>query len=185
MQVIETLILGSGARQIHWLPTAAVPNASTDWTGHNVTTLDNNPDHKPDVLWDLEDPAGLGFGGGYFDEIHAYEVLEHTGNQGDYEFFFWQWSDFWRVLKPGGMFYGSVPLPTSPWAWGDPSHKRVIPAESFVFLDQQQYKDQVDTGKTPMSDFRGIYKADFQLVTGGAYDSSYFFGLKAIKPSRI
>ncbi len=82
---------------------------------NNLVTLDINRDHRPDVVWDLN-PLPLPFADNSFDEIHAYEVLEHTGVQGDYRFFFAQFSDFWRILKPGGVLIGTVPLPTSPWA---------------------------------------------------------------------
>ena len=116
------------------------------------------------------------------DEIHAYEVLEHCGTQGDYKFFFAQWSDFWRVLKPAGVFLGTVPLPTSVWAWGDPSHTRVIPKESFVFLSQPQY---CQVGKTAMSDFRSIYKADFDIIHLHENGDVLEFALQAVKPSRI
>jgi hypothetical protein len=45
------------------------------------------------------------------------------------------------------------------WAWGDPSHRRVINEGSFTFLDQTQYAKQV--GKTAMTDFRSLWKGDF------------------------
>ena len=103
-----------------------------EWEG--LVTLDDNPDVNPDInhdLWQRELP----FVDNTVDEIHAYEVLEHTGTQGDFRFFFEQFSDFYRVLKPGGYFFGTVPLPTSVWAWGDPSHTRVIPKETLLFRD--------------------------------------------------
>ena len=52
----------------------------------NVTRLDYNADHNPDVVWDLS-VHPLPFNDEEFDEIHAYEVLEHLATQGDYEFF--------------------------------------------------------------------------------------------------
>lgn len=145
-----------------------------------LVTLDHSPDCRPDVVWDLE-KLPLPFEDNRFNEIHAVEVLEHVGAQGDYRFFFDQWTDFWRILKPDGMFFGTVPKPTSVWAWGDPSHKRVIPKESFIFLDQTQY---AQVGKTPMSDFRSIYKADFQIVHLHEGPELLEFALKAIKPAR-
>ena len=77
-----------------------------DW--ENLVTLDINPDHKPDVVWDLMN-IPLPFFDNLFSELHAYEVLEHTGQQGDYQFFFAQFSDFWRILKPNGLLMGSCP----------------------------------------------------------------------------
>jgi SAM-dependent methyltransferase len=151
-----------------------------DWT--NLVTLDINPHHSPDVLWDLNN-LPLPFEDNSFNEVHAYEVLEHCGRQGDYKFFFNQFSDFWRILKPGGVFIGTCPLHTSIWAWGDPSHTRVIQKENFVFLNQSQYQKQI--GVTQMSDFRYLYQADFELDYYAEEGESLLFALKAIKPSRF
>ncbi len=151
-----------------------------DW--ENLVTLDINPDHKPDVVWDLMN-IPLPFGDNLFGEIHAYEVLEHTGQQGDYKFFFAQFSDFWRILKPNGLLMGSCPQTNSKWAFGDPSHTRVIQKENFIFLNQAEYTKQI--GRTAMSDFRYIYKADLIPIHISEENDHLFFVLKAIKPSRI
>ena len=150
-----------------------------NWT--NLLTVDINPDHSPDLLWDLNN-IPLPFEDNSFDEIHAYEVLEHCGRQGDYRFFFSQFSDFWRILKPDGVLIGTCPLCTSVWAWGDPSHTRVIQKENFVFLNQQEYRNQI--GVTAMSDFRYLYKADFELPFCSEADDTLMFMLQAVKPSR-
>lgn len=152
----------------------------TEWS--ELVTLDINPAHEPDVVHDLQD-IPLPFPDERFDEIHAYEVLEHVGSQGDYRFFFAQFADLWRLLKPNGYLCGSAPSTTSPWLWGDPSHTRVIARESFTFLDQSEYAKQV--GKTPLSDFRYLYKADFALVFERMTEHRYFFALQAIKPARL
>lgn len=145
-----------------------------------LITIDNNPLVNPDVIEDISIAIQL-IEDNSIDEIHAYEVLEHTGHQGDYEFFFGQFSDFWRVLKPDGHIFATVPLPTSVWAWGDPSHRRIIPKESLIFLHQPSYEE---TANSPMSDFRHIYKADFDIVHCNETQDHLQFGLKAIKPSR-
>jgi SAM-dependent methyltransferase len=145
----------------------------------DLVSVDIEARHKPDVVHDISET--LPFDDNSAEEIHAYEVLEHCGNQGDYKFFFKQFYDFWRVLKPGGILFGTVPLPTSPWAWGDPSHTRVIPKESFVFLNQPSY---AQVGITPMSDFRSIYKADFDIIMLKDEGQCLTFALQAIKPSR-
>lgn len=152
----------------------------SEW--HHLTTLDINPHHHPDLVWDLTQ-LPLPFEHDSFDEIHAYEVLEHTGAQGDYKFFFAQFAEFWRILKPGGVLIGTCPSRLSPWAWGDPSHTRVIQPEHFIFLDQTQYIAQV--GKTAMSDFRWIFKDDFSVVHAKDDGQLLQFALRAVKPSRI
>jgi hypothetical protein len=114
-----------------------------------------------------------------FDEIHAYEVLEHIGQQGDYITFFAQFSEFWRILKPGGLFFATCPSVTSRWAWGDPSHTRVIQPETLVFLSQKEYTKQV--GVTAMSDFRHIYTADFDVLMSHDDGEIHRFVMRAIK----
>lgn len=146
-------------------------------TFDNLTTLDYNPDHKPDHVWDLNIGA-LPFTDNSFDEIHAYEVLEHTGSQGDYKFFFKQFAEFWRVLKPEGHFLATCPSRHSVWAYGDPSHTRVLQKEQLIFLDQDAYSQ---VGKTSMSDFRGIYRANLRAVMAEENDEYFKFILKAIK----
>ena len=147
----------------------------------NVTTIDINPEHEPDLVWDLN-KMPLPFDNDTFDEIHAYEVLEHVGRQGDYQFFFAQFSDFYRILKPNGVIAATCPSISSPWSWGDPSHTRIFQKENFVFLDQSEYVRQV--GVTPMSDFRYIYKADFTRLLVDDNGDSINFILQAVKPSR-
>jgi len=72
---------------------------------------------------------------------------------------------------------------SSRWAWGDPSHTRVITADSLVFLDQTEYDKQI--GKTSMSDFRTHYRADFDPIHLGENEHELGFALRAVKPSRI
>lgn len=141
----------------------------------NLTTLDCYPECKPDVVHDLE-KFPYPFEDATFDEIHAYEVLEHTGNQGDWKFFFDQFAEFYRILKPNGLIYGSCPNWDSPWAWGDPSHKRVINNGTLVFLSQDEYKKQV--GKTPMTDFRHYWKGDFAPVFLQKSENNFMFILQ-------
>jgi hypothetical protein len=48
---------------------------------------------------------------------------------------------------------------------------------------QPEYTRQA--GRTPMSDFRFCYKADFDLEISEGKEESWTFGLKAVKPSRV
>lgn len=169
------LLLGCGASRVKKL----VYGGRAEWSA--LTTLDNNKAHKPDVVCDMAD-IPLPFEDGIFDEIHAYECLEHVGRQGDYRFFLGQFADFWRLLKPAGLFLATVPAPNSPWAWGDPSHTRIIAPESLIFLSQPAYKQ---VGFTPMSDFRSVYHADFDLIHCNTAGDHTEFVLRAVKPTRM
>lgn len=173
---MSELLLGCGSRKDKQL-----------WAGDNkewrdLTTLDYNADHHPDVVWDLRSPTPLPFDDNRFDEIHAYETIEHIGYQGDAITFFRQFADYWRILKPDGLFFGTCPNWRSMWAWGDPSHTRIITDGTLVFLSQAEYKKQI--GTTPMSDFRNIYQADFDVFSAQYTDAQLIFCLKAVKPSR-
>jgi SAM-dependent methyltransferase len=106
-----------------------------------------------------------------FDEIYAYHVLEHIGSQGDWEFFFSEFSEYWRILKPGGILTGMVPLRRSLWAWGDPGHKRIIEPTWLQYLDQNEYKAQV--GNTGMADYRSVWKYDFEKIFTKIVDDNY------------
>lgn len=177
---MRELLIGCGSRA-QSIKRLHPKGGDGEW--ENVTRLDINPCHEPDVVHDLEQ-AHLPFRDESFDEIHAYEVLEHIGQQGDHRTFFAQFSDYWRVLRPGGLFCASVPDLRSPWVWGDPSHRRFIGKGTLSFLYQPSYDE---CGETNRTDFRYCYEADFepiyQYLDEGSW--SYFFVLKAVKPSRL
>jgi SAM-dependent methyltransferase len=141
---------------------------ASEWT--KLTTLDCDPEVKPDVVHDLN-VLPYPFDDGQFGEIHAYEVLEHCGRQGDWRFFFDQFAEFHRLLKPGGYFIGTVPMWDSPWAWGDPGHTRVITRGSLVFLNREEYSQ---LGKTAMTDYRPWLKCDF--VTRAVTETEHMMG---------
>jgi hypothetical protein len=85
------LLIGAGSSRVKKL----FKDGRNQWG--NLVTLDINADHQPDIVWNLED-LPLPFANDEFDEIHAYEVLEHTGQQGDYVFFF---APARRAIPPG------------------------------------------------------------------------------------
>lgn len=145
-----------------------------EWRG--LVTLDIEPAHEPDVVHDLES-LPLPFADDQFDEIHAYDVLEHTGRQGDWRFFFAQWAEFHRILKPDGLFYGVVPCPDSPWAFGDPSHTRVIPIQQLGFLAQSLYEQ---VGTTNVSDFRAHWRGNLELMMERAENGRQMFILQKV-----
>jgi SAM-dependent methyltransferase len=171
------LLLGAGRN----LAKKITIGGASEWS--NLTTLDFNRDHMPDITADLDQLPYHWAKDDEYDEVHAYEVMEHLGgHQGNWRFFFRQWSEIWRMLKPGGFFAGTCPARDSVWAWGDPSHTRVIQPESLVFLCQPKY---AQVGITPMSDFRFVYKADFEIIHAQIQDGTFIFVLQAVKPSRV
>lgn len=176
---MRELLIGCGNRNDKRID----PSQKFGW--QDLTTLDHDPNCGADVVWDL-DEFPWPFEDSTFDEVHAYCVLEHLGRQGDYRSFFATFAEIYRVLKPGGYLCALVPHRLDKWAWGDPSHTRIIQPETLVFLDQRQYHEQI--GKTPMTDFRWLWQGDFEPVLAiespEAQPSDFFFALKAHKPAR-
>ena len=142
----------------------------------DVTTVDYYPECQPDVVWDLNDTPWP-FDDNTFDEVHAYEVLEHLGRQGDFIAFFETFIEIWRVLKSGGHLFATVPALTSPWAWGDPGHTRVISLESLTFLNQDEYARQVEV----MTEYRHVYHGDLRPVMAEVKGDTFAFVLQAHK----
>lgn len=152
------------------------PGIPTEWC--ELVTLDWDEYCKPHVVHDLN-IIPYPFQDNTFDELHAYEVLEHLGQQGDYRSFFSQFTEFWRILKPGGYLVATVPAWDSMWAWGDPGHRRIINEGTLVFLSQKEYKNQI--GKTAMADYRFCYEADFDILMTAEKGDIFAFVLRAVK----
>lgn len=143
----------------------------------NLTTLDIDPECGADVVHDLN-VTPYPFDDETFGEIWAQEVLEHFGTQGDWRGWFAQWSEFYRIMQPGGLFYITSPKWDSPWAWGDPGHTRIISHEALTFLSQAEYEKQI--GKTSMTDYRHVWKGDFRLRIAQDVGSSNLFVLERV-----
>jgi len=174
------LLIGCGRSRDKRIDPGGAPRA---W--QNLTTLDSNEDVKPDVVLDLEvDHLSDHFGEDVFNEVHAYEVLEHLGRQGDAIEFFITFADIWRVLKPGGFLCGTCPSRFSEWLWGDPGHTRAILPVCLKFLSQPFY-DQCDGPRpTAASDYRAIWQGDFEIIRSHDDHTLHWFVLQAIKPPR-
>lgn len=156
-------------------------NGGHEWKA--LTTLDMNPNCGADHEWNLE-RLPLPFADNSYDEIHAYEVLEHVGAQGDWKFFFAQFADFWRILKPDGFLCFSCPVPFSAAHTIDPGHTRFIAPNTITYLNQPVLTELI--GKVPLTDYRYFYRADFDLVEDvRTQDDNNYFILRAIKPSRV
>lgn len=179
------LLAGAGTARDRRIST----NGSLEWDGE-VVTLDIDHSFKPDITFDLSHTPYLFAQDEEYDEVHLYEVLEHIGAQGDYAAFFAQFSEFWRILKPGGLFCATIPWWQSRWAYADPGHTRILTPDSFLFLDQSNYEAAKDL---PQTDYRSIYTANFKMVLAerkvdapadalGPRGESFWFALQAVKP---
>lgn len=182
MSEYRELLLGCGHRREKMIK---IPGHE-QWA--NLTTLDMNPDCKPDILIILNAYPRWGsvpwmeeelLPDNSYNEIHAYEILEHLGRQGNVESFFHDFGEIWRILKPNGYLCATTPAgPT--WTWGDPGHRRVINEGSLVFLSHAEYEKQL--GQTPMSDYRSLLgKTNFEIIEARKNENCFWFVLKALK----
>lgn len=86
------------------------------------------------------------------DELHCSHFVEHLpmvhvsregeyrdvpGSTGDRDLFFAFFDECWRVLKPGGLMTVIVPALRSNRAFQDPTHRRFLPSEAFLYLNRE------------------------------------------------
>ena len=151
---MKCLLLGAGfSRQ-----RKVLINGADGWPGELIT-LDMNPESKPTVVWDLE-RRPLPFEDETFAEIHAYDVLEHIGRQGDWRDFFDQYAEYHRLLVPGGMM--AILVPVGEDALVDPGHGRFYHQNHFHLLSQGWYDEQAAAGKQS-GDYRWYWKKNFEV----------------------
>jgi hypothetical protein len=209
MMTYRELLLGCGYRRqrlldpymYHPSQTASIVPETDRW--RKPVTVDINVDCKPDFVMDLNgwpwfthqpqeetelellwrlDRTRWRFRDSIFHEIHAYEVLEHLGQQGDTRRFFEHFGELWRILTPGGFLCATVPSRFSPWLWGDPGHRRAILPASLLFLRRPHYDQAV--GTSPSSDYRAEFPGDFDIVYSFDNEETHTFVLQAVKPIR-
>lgn len=155
----RSLLIGSGRNLVKQVQYGGV----AEWTGE-LTTIDINPDVGADVVMDMEEVASGGrmpFDDDSFDEIGAYNTLEHWGRQGDFRGWFHECSEYWRILKPGGIM--SILVPIGRDALADPGHTRFFQGNWFGFLSQSFYEGNA-RDKTSFTDYRWIWKRNFEIL---------------------
>lgn len=115
---------------------------------------------------------------GPYNEIHAYEVLEHFGEQGNVSHFFNTFNNLWDVLVPEGLLIGSSPGGFGKWVWGDPGHTRMISHEQLGFLTKEHYKQ---LGKTTSSDYRDLLDGHWwEILHSDSEPNKFEFALKKV-----
>ena len=151
----RSLLIGCGhdhSKRLHM-------GEGTHWQGE-VVKLDMNPTCGADVVWDME-KRPLPFVDAEFDEIHAYDCLEHWGAQGDWRGWFDEMAEYHRILKPGGRMAIVVPVGGDHFA--DPGHKRFFSPNYFRFLNQAWCADRL-AAEASITDYRWYWKLNFDIV---------------------
>lgn len=174
----RVLLLGSGTS--HDKRVVFDRSPEKDFSECDLVTCDIDPDltPAPSVVHNL-DVMPYPWGDNEFDEIHAYEVLEHCGTQGDGKFFFDQFAEFYRILKPGGFMMISVPMWDDQVAWGVPDHKRVLPECIFGFLSVDYYKN---VGRPGYADYRKqLGTTNFEAIGKDEKGATLYVVLRAVK----
>lgn len=181
--MLNVLVLGGGFTaskrlndRLHFSAAESMPK----YDKQIVTTIDQNKECNPTWVWNLNNspwPVNKPIHPRTFDEVHAYEVLEHLGTQGDAWSLFQTFANIWWALKPGGLLFASVPSYKSIWAFGDPTHTRIINAGTLTFLRRDEYEKQL--GKTSMSDYRHLLVGDWEMVSQYDDGESFRFVMRA------
>ena len=151
----ECLMIGAGHSLLRRKIAAdtSESESNTQWK-----TLDMNPRAYPDIVFNLKRIESripwwnrIPVKDESFHEVHAYEVIEHYGKQGDFKGFFRGMRELWRILKPGGPLIGTCPAWNSIWAWSDPGHCRMVSHGVLSYLTKELYDD---LGVSQASDYR-------------------------------
>ena len=137
-----------------------LPGEAEDYSDVELVTVDMDPNCGADVVWDL-DVRPLPFEDEEFDGIDTWDVLEHLGRQGDWRGYFSEFTEYWRILKPGGVMRILVPIGAE--ALCDPGHTRFFSFNHFHMLSQQWYADSLKAGKR-VTDYRWCWHRDFTVL---------------------
>lgn len=136
-----------------------------------LITIDMNPDCGADFVRDAGffyvdkrecvAPRHMPFEDDAFDEIGAYDVLEHWGAQGDWKSWFTEMAEYHRVLKPGGLM--GILVPANDDALADPGHTRFFGPNHFRMLEQSFYERAIEKG-LPITDYRWYWTRNFEVL---------------------
>lgn len=152
----RALLLGCGSSRERKVSIG--DDRATDFTDFDLVTVDMNPDCNPTYVCMLPElPPNLGT----FDEIHAYDSLEHWGIQGDWKGWIDEMERYHDLLNPGGRFFTLVPAGEDRFT--DCGHVRFFGENYFTILSNAWYEQQAAKGNH-VGDYRWYRKKDFNIL---------------------
>ena len=134
----HSLLLGPGhsRHRIHGGPYfGSIPNELISVADRSADILADWREAEKRYSVDLQQPP-FPFPPSYYDEIHAYEVLNLL--PGDEIDFFNLWRSLWDTLNPGGKVFVTVPHWQSQWIHGYPAPQRVYTVGLLAYLDSDK-----------------------------------------------
>ena len=91
------------------------------------------------------------------DELNCSHFIEHIPTErtpAGQDMFFAFFDECWRILKPGALFFVQCPNARSNRAFQDPTHRRFIVAETFLYLSAEWRKSSGLTHYDVKCDFK-------------------------------
>jgi SAM-dependent methyltransferase len=111
-----------------------------------------------DVIGDVN--RGLPFADNSVDGVHMHHLLEHV------DALVPVMDEVWRICKPGGRVYITVPHSTSSYmTWRDPTHKRGMNLSTLTYFDNTTF-DGAHFSYYSKANFRRVY-ARLRFAAGG------------------
>lgn len=98
-------------------------------SGGVAVAIDKFSGSDADIIRDVA-KRGIPFNDGYFNEVRAYDVVEHIEHYDDLIFLL---NEIWRVLIPNGLFHFTVPNGVF-HGFAHITHHRVFVPGSFAYL---------------------------------------------------
>lgn len=117
------LILGSGRKKYR-----------------DAVTLDKDINLHPDIVCNLGVDS-IPLDADVVKLVVALNILQYIGRQGETTSWFKFWEEIYRVMKPSAILQFECPKWDSAWMWADPCCTRVIVPETFLYLNQDNYRD--------------------------------------------
>jgi SAM-dependent methyltransferase len=107
------------------------------------------------VPWPFEDDS--------VDHVHCSHFIEHLDGEEQITFM----NELWRILKPGAKAFVVAPYGWSVRSFQDPTHKRPIFAECFLYYNKRQRED-MGTTHGPYARIRCNFDAGINFLLDGA-----------------